>query len=624
MISVLTHQQKSGTVLFNRGISLAAHGRPGEAIDYFTRAMACRPHFAEASHNLGLMLHCLNRHEEAVEPLRNAILWKPDYEAALLVLGRVLSALNRYQEAGVCWLAAITLDPAQAALYTGLGTALAMTKQREAAISVFGRALLLEPNHADAHYGLGNSLAAAGRNSEAASHLRSAVELAPGSDAACNNLGIALQALGRLEPSIRAYHGAIRLQPASIEAYNNLGSALQALDRTEEASRCYRRALTLNPGYADAHYNRGTCLLESGHLDDAREAFAKAIELAPTRGVFHRMLAESTRIEENSLHFRRMETLASHLDELSDNDRMELHFALGKVYGDNARHQDAFHHLLAGNRLKRATFTYDEAAKLEALRRLPAIFTAERLAAGAEIGNPSRLPIFVVGMPRSGTTLIEQILASHPKAFGAGELLDLEQLTDDLPQGNGPAFSAISPEALRRLAAIYLDRLRSRAPLAERIVDKLPGNFERIGLIRLALPGARIIHVRRDPVDSCLSCFSKLFTDEQLFAYELTELGRYYRAYDALMAHWRRVVPAEVMLEVRYEDLVADMEGQTRRILAHCGLDWSASCLAFHRTDRVVRTASVAQVRQPIYRSSVSRWHVFGDLAQPLIDALSQ
>ncbi|WP_146002840.1 tetratricopeptide repeat-containing sulfotransferase family protein [Telmatospirillum siberiense] len=614
-----THQQSRSTTLFNRGLSLAARCRPSEAIDCFARALAGSPRFAEASHNLGLMLHSLDRHGEAVEPLRNAIAWKPDYDAARFVLGRVLFALKRYREAEICWRTVIALDPSRATPYVSLGTALAKSERNGTAIPLFRRAIAIDPGNADGHYGLGNSLAAIGQNGEAVHHLAIAAELAPASDAVRNNLAIALQALGRFDEARRACRDAVALAPAGFETYSNLGSILQALDRTEEAETCYDRALTLAPGFAEAHYNRGVCLLESGRLGEASEAFAKAIELAPKRGVFHRMLAESFPVDANGPHFRRMEALARTIDELPDDDRMELHFALGKAYEDTARHREAFHHLLAGNRLKRATFTYDEAEALESLRSLPGVFTAEWLAKEPENAISSRLPVFIVGMPRSGTTLVEQILASHPKAFGAGEVLDLERLTDDLC---GPDFSDLSPRALHRLGAAYLDRLSPHARTAERIVDKLPGNFQRIGIIRKALPGARIIHVRRDPVDTCLSCFSKLFTDKQLFAYDLAELGRYWRAYDRLMSHWRRVLPPGVMLEVRYEDMVADMEGQARRLLAHCGLAWDARCLAFHRTDRVVRTASVTQVRQPLYRTAVGRWHVFGDLAQPLIDAL--
>jgi hypothetical protein len=232
-------------------------------------------------------------------------------------------------------------------------------------------------------------------------------------------------------------------------------------------------------------------------------------------------------------------------------------------------------------------------------------------------------------MIRSGTTLVEQILASHPKVHGAGERTDFADLaTRNLTAGGVPAtfpesFAAMTREQLADLGAQYLHRIQTLAPGAERVIDKMPENFRFAGAIHLALPNARIVHVRRDALDTCLSCFSILFAGDQPFAYDLGELGRFYSAYEALMEHWRRVLPDGVMLEVQYEELIADTEGQARRIIAHCGLEWDDNCLAFHRNPRPVRTASALQVRQPIYQSSVGRWLAYRDLLQPLLAELN-
>jgi hypothetical protein len=238
------------------------------------------------------------------------------------------------------------------------------------------------------------------------------------------------------------------------------------------------------------------------------------------------------------------------------------------------------------------------------------------------------VPLFILGMPRSGTTLVEQILASHSEVFGAGELRTFERSVGGLdgPDGAPASFpegvASLSAEQFRRLGAIYVEGVAPMAS-AQRITDKMPLNFLFIGLIHLALPNARIIHTRRDPVDTCLSCFSTLFTGEHRVAYELGELGRYYRAYERLMAHWRGVLPMGVMLEVTYEDLVADFDREARRIVAHCGLEWEDACFDFHLTRRPVRTASAAQVRQPIYKSSVGRWRPYKHLLRPLLEALA-
>jgi hypothetical protein len=243
-------------------------------------------------------------------------------------------------------------------------------------------------------------------------------------------------------------------------------------------------------------------------------------------------------------------------------------------------------------------------------------------------GEPSRMPIFVIGMPRSGTTLIEQIIASHPLVHGAGELQTFNDviLTVRGPDGNPlryPDFMpALDAAALRQIGARYVADVRKLAPSGERVTDKMPSNYYFAGFIHLALPNAKIIHSIRNPVDTCISCFSKLFTAEQNHTYDLAELGRYYKRYETLMSHWRRVLPAKTILDIRYEDVVADLEKQARRIIDYCGLPWDDRCLSFHETDRPVRTASATQVRQPIYKSAVGRWRVYEGQLEPLLRGL--
>jgi hypothetical protein len=265
------------------------------------------------------------------------------------------------------------------------------------------------------------------------------------------------------------------------------------------------------------------------------------------------------------------------------------------------------------------------------------VFSADLIKSKSGGGDPSPVPIFVVGMPRSGTTLIEQIIASHPMVHGAGELQTFNDvvLTVRGPDGATlpyPDFvTALDPAALRQIGARYVALLRElavgrseaeKAGGAQRVTDKMPSNYYFVGLIHLALPNAKIIHSMRDPVDTCVSCFSKLFSAEQNHTYDLAELGSYYRRYDRLMGHWRRVLPAGSFLDVRYEEVVDDLENQARRIIAHCGLPWDDRCLAFHKTERPIRTASATQVRKPIYRNAVGRWRVYEDQLGPLLNAL--
>jgi hypothetical protein len=321
-----------------------------------------------------------------------------------------------------------------------------------------------------------------------------------------------------------------------------------------------------------------------------------------------------------------MEQLAEDSASLSIGDRIELHFALAKAYDDVGRHAEAFRQWLDGNALKRRQIAYNEPAMLGDLGRAQAVFTAELIQTWQNVGQPSSVPVFIIGMPRSGTTLIEQILASHPKVFGGGELKHFRKAVDGVRTRLGG--SAIFPELVSGLiaedfcdlGARYVAEIERLAPAAMRITDKMPGNFIYAGLIHLALPNATIIHVVRHPVDTCISCFSKLFADEQLHTYDLAELGRFYRHYQALMAHWHRVLPAGRVLDVRYEDVVDDLEGAARRIVANCGLPWDSRCLDFYRTERSVRTM---QVRQPIYKSAIGRWRAYESFLGPLLAELS-
>jgi tetratricopeptide (TPR) repeat protein len=404
--------------------------------------------------------------------------------------------------------------------------------------------------------------------------------------------------------------------------------ALQFLNRHPEAIASYRRSLALAPERADAYSHLGNTLEEIGQAAAAQQAFERAVALAPRRGRFYYQLSEHRQFAAGDPYLAAMEELAGDLAALPPDDRIELLFALAKAHADLAEPQRSFECLVAANMLKHRQIDYDEAATLGSFERIRTTFTLALMHADRDLGNPSPVPVFIIGMPRSGTTLIEQILASHPKVFGAGELPEFENAakcvfgSGDSPTLFPEVVPSLSGAALRRIGTRYVAAVTALAPGASRITDKMPVNFRYAGLIHRALPNARIIHCRRDPIDTCLSCFSKLFTEGQAYSYALGELGRYYRGYYRLMEHWRGVLPAHVMIEVSYEDVVADLETQARRIVAHCGLEWDAACLTFDRTERPIRTASASQVRRPIYRTSVGRWRAYGRLLDPLMEAL--
>ena len=442
-----------------------------------------------------------------------------------------------------------------------------------------------------------------------------------------SNLGHAFAQLGKLDAATAEYRRAVALKPDYAEALCNWGVALSILNRLDAAEARFRQAVAVDPTFASAHHNLAVTLKETGRLREAQRSAQRAIRLAPRNTAYYEHFAGMRRFKAGDRYVRALEGLAADAGAMSAADQIHLHFALAKAHEDTGKFESAFAQLTAGNRLKRQQTDYDEAAMLGRFDRIRKLFTAGFIASRQGSGDPSPLPVFIVGMPRSGTTMIEQILASHPGVFGAGELKTLDYAAgaaiEALP--GAPPFpemaAAMSGEDFRSLGASYADKLAQLAPGAVRIVDKMPGNFVFAGLIHLALPQATIIHAVRDPLDTCVSGFSILFRD-QPFTYDLAELGRYYRQYRALMAHWRAVLPPHRFIDVQYEELVGDLESVARRIVAHCGLAWDSRCLDFHRTERAVRTASASQVRQPIYRSSVGRWRRYQKFLAPLIDEL--
>ncbi|WP_174246379.1 sulfotransferase [Burkholderia sp. L27(2015)] len=433
----------------------------------------------------------------------------------------------------------------------------------------------------------------------------------------------------------------------SADMLHDHGCALEQSHRLEEAVLCYRQAVRLNPG-ADASFNNmANCLHALGRFAQAHDAYRQAIRLAPMNGSYYRNFSQSYRLMADDPCFISMSQLIMRAETLTIENRAQLHFAYGHALSDQGHQEIAFEHFLKANALKRPGVPYDEAMTLNLIKCMPDLFTIDLLRAKRGLGDPSDAAIFIIGMPRSGSTLIEQILASHPRVFGAGERPDFAQSLwrfitgdDDHAKIDIDALHTVTQAQLAQLGAEYTRSIRSATndgandaahggadsgadstARYARIADKYPFNFIHVGMIHLALPNARFIHSRRAPVETCLSNFSRLFHDVP-FSYDLGELGRYYRAYDTLMAHWRSVLPDGVMLEVRYEELVDDLEGNARRMCAHCALEWDEHCMTFHRTQRQVVTASAAQVREPLYRTSLHRWHPPATILQPLYDAL--
>jgi tetratricopeptide (TPR) repeat protein len=487
--------------------------------------------------------------------------------------------------------------------------------------------LALRPAYFPALHNLGVTLARRRDFAGAVPLLKRAVKQDPRSAVARNSLANALAGLDRLEEAIEQFERAITLKPDYAAAYFGFAAALGRLDRLEETVAALDRLIALKPDDAEAYAELATALGWLGRYDEARGALDKAIALDPDRATYHKKRADITRLTRAEPRFAALVELAGKRGSLALDEGINLEFALAKAYADFGDLDESFRYQVRANALKRRTVAYDEAATHQFFGDLAATIDSDFLRRHQGHGNPSAVPIFIVGMPRSGTTLVEQILASHPEVLARGERIDFQKM---LEETSGKTSSADMPTRLRqwktrdfeRLGARCLQALGSRPAEVRRMTDKMPANFRFVGLIHSALPNARFIHVRRDAVDTCLSNFALLFNGAQPHAYDLGELGRYFRAYEKLMAHWRAVLAPGVMLEVQYEDIVADLAGQAGAILAHCGLAWNDACLAFHESKRPVRTASHMQVRQPLYRSAVGRARPSTRLIGPLLDAL--
>jgi tetratricopeptide (TPR) repeat protein len=585
----------------------------------YREVLALDPRHAESLHMLGVIATREARYDEAAALIGQALSLTPNSARAHVSLGDALHKAGRDADALAEHDRALELTASHADALWGRALAMHKLGRLDEAMEGYRQVLALRPTFAEAANNLGNALSTAGRDGEAAAAFERAISIRPDYADAHYNLGVVLLKQERDDEAAKAYQRALALAAEHEMAMVNLGIVLRRLGRTDEAVRLYRRALALKPDRAITFANLANALEELGESAEARTAAERAVELDASSVEAWAACADLKTFTPGDPDLDQMERLYGSLD--SPDMRMELGFALGKAWMDAGDPDRAFSRLEPANRRRRASLAYDLQADLNRFAGVQQVFTPERLSQFAGHGDASDLPVFVVGMPRSGTTLVEQILGSHPDVQAAGELMALATAIAETRGGQSAAPDAPG-SALRRLAEAYLSRVRPLAQGKRRLIDKLPANFENAGLISLALPNARIIHCRRDPVDTCLSCYATKFIFGQAFTYDLGELGGYYRGYARLMEHWRAHLPPDRFLEVRYEDVVNDLEGQARRLVAFLGLDWDEACLTFHQMRRPVRTASVSQVRRPLYQGSVGRWRPYARHLAPLLAAL--
>nr|WP_206951502.1 tetratricopeptide repeat-containing sulfotransferase family protein [Trinickia acidisoli] len=586
------------------------------------RAVTMDPTLVSGWNNLGILLQEAGKLEQSLACLERAVALQPDWAEAHNNLGNTYGRMRRMDRAEVHYRHALKLNPSCASAHSNLSFLLGSLGHYAQAVSEARTAIDLAPHLVDAYLNLAEVESSYLHYASALAVLDALHGFAPAHPQGLIARARVLRQIERYDEALACARQAVALAPGRADAHNVLGQVLQSLARHDEAMAAFETSAAL-PGTVaeDALIGQAMLLMEAGRKDDALTAFDRVQERFPdsVRALAGR--ADIKTFSANDPDIQRMEAWLAESEQRPLSDGTDMHFALGKAYLDIGDAQRAFHHLDIGNRQKRASFTYDVDAAATWMKRTAATFTPDRLAQFQGAGAQSDLPVFVIGMPRSGTTLVEQIMSSHPQVTGAGELSALRLVIES--HGTFPdSLDSMTSDDVERLGHAYLARVTPLAEGRPRLVDKMPANFFYAGLVAAILPGARIIHCRRNPVDTCLSCYTKQFAGEQLFTYDQTELGVFYRSYEALMAHWRNVLPPQRLIEIDYEAVVDDLESQARRLIAFLGLQWDEACLHFHQTRRVVRTASVNQVRQPIYTASKGRWQKYADYLGPLLSAL--
>lgn len=606
-------------VLWNlQGIALQSLGRSAPAMDSFLRASELNPDYAEARYNLGVLLQMAGKLDAAEAAYRAAVALKPDHVEALNNLGFL--ALSRGRAAPAAdWLGrALALRPDFAEAQNNLGSALMRLNRPEAALAAFDRAIALKPGLVAAQVNIGNLHLEQGHHAPAVAAYEAALRLVPTHVEAQDALGVALRLAGRAEEAVQAHRRALDLTPDRPDAQFNLGQALKRAGRVEEAILAYTATLDRAPDHARAANALGIALQDLGRIEDAVAAYRRALAIQPGFAECSLNLSRAAPLAPDDPLVLAMERQMRSSD-TAEADRATLGFALANVHdriGDTAA---AFRHLSQANALKRRLLAHDPGEDHRLFRAIAATAPALIRAGQGLRHDPAPVtPVFILGMPRSGTTLIEQVISSHPLVTGAGELDLCARLGEDLAAGRRP----VDPAAVAAFRHAYLDEAARLAAGRPWITDKTPQNFLFLALIAAALPEARIVHVTRDPAATCWSNHWQNFASRRLgYACDLADTVAYFRAYRTWMAEVARAHPGR-MITVNYESLTEAPEPASRALIDALGLPWDDACLAPQENRRAVQTASNLQVRQAIYQGSSQKWRAYAPYLNGALDGL--
>ncbi len=584
------------------------------------------------------------------------ILQKQQYAGAILILGWIAHQQREHEVAVKRYQQYLALKPEDAEAHYTLGLVLEELDLKEPAIEHYKKSVAITADNAAVHRQLGDAYTKLRRLEDAINPYQAALALQADDVMTKINLGNVFHGLHRYTQSIELYQQALAMQPDNVHVHRHLGASLQRMGQKKKALRCFEQALSLRPDYVAARIKLAEVLRELGRAEEALVQVEQVLDLKPDETAAHVILALILReMGQEELAIERFERLLSdeprsgHLyyqiatlkpkqelipvveklvgdPDLPDDDAIYCHFALGNIFRGSKSFDQAFSHFLKPNALYRKTFSYAAEENIRRVDGLIKVYSKRFFQRKRQFGSASQLPVFILGMPRSGTTLVEQIVSSHPDVYGAGELQAIPAILLTIAQQLEYAnlypkcMSLFNKKMAEEYSSRYLQELMLHCPTAKRITDKLPGNYFKIGLIKTLFPDARIIHCQRNPLDSCLSIFFHYIQDWK-WSFELTELGQYFLDYQRLMSHWHNLFPGEIFT-VQYEELVMGQETVSKQLIDYLGLEWDEKCLDFHNNERDVRTISNMQVRKPMYKNSMNRWKHYEKHLQPLIEVL--
>jgi len=600
------------------GTVLKQTGRVREALVANQKAVQLVPRDADAHYNVGNTLKELGRLGKAEASFRQAIALKPDFAEAHYNLGTTILELARLDEAEASYSQAIALKPDYAEAHNNLGKTLKELGRLGEAEASYSQAIALKPDYAEAYNNLGNTSKELGRFDEAKGSYTQAIALKPDFAEAHNNLGNTFKELGRLDEAEASYTQAIALKPDFAEVHYNLAAQLQELGRLDEAEASYTQAIALQPDYAEAHNNFGATLQELGRLEEAEARYTHAIALKPDYAEAHRHLTTMKKFNAQDEQYSKMHEL--YLDKnISQEQRCHINFGLAKACEDLGNFEQAYTHYGEGNVLRKKLLNYDINQDIELFRLIKFNYPRiEQNSLASEKFPKDLTPIFIVGMPRSGTTLVEQIISSHSKVTGAGELGFVAQFGAVI----ATFFTGENEKALLDFRAKYLKKLKNVSNGNSIVTDKMPHNFRYIGLLAAAFPEAKIIHVKRNPAAVCWANYKQYFESKNIdYCYAIDDVISYHKLYENLMDFWENTLSNRIY-KLDYELLTVNQESETRQLILHLGLDWDEKFLSPQNNTRSVATASNVQIRRKVYRGSSDQWKKYEPFLNGALDGL--